>query len=347
MKKRKSYLIAVPDKKNPNIIRYHRVTGPRFLYGKTIVKECSIDGDEEVRTQITSEVEKIIESPIENIGSVEEGNKKEMKPKRKIRKPKSDSEYFELRYTMPKERSIVARIVNQIKYENGWYDDIEKYLNDEKQWVWDDMEWSKNAEKRKDQRLYKRVQAYEDAEDDIQMQKAFLALKLSAVAAMLVALGLTVNFVGNEVHDMINNSSYVAPTYEKSTLANANSGEIAHAELVISKIDYNFEYLSYNELLDTIIRIGGKPSGITKSRAMGAMKNVVDFEDQKLLDEIIQEAYEEEYDGFDDKKKQELNQLIYEMLDEEIKVWIRSPENVAKLKEKNNTMETVDTGSER
>ena len=38
MKKINGYIIAVPDKKNPDIIRYHRVTGPRFLYKDKIVE---------------------------------------------------------------------------------------------------------------------------------------------------------------------------------------------------------------------------------------------------------------------------------------------------------------------
>lgn len=364
------YLIEVPDKNNPKKIRYYHVTGPRFMYGKSIVKEFYDDGtevnvgkknvdlktqnaklkktdtkkddlvqeDEKVRQEIASEVSRILNSKKENETPAKTKEKKTSRPKknikRKISKPQKESEYFKVRYTMPKERGIFARIINQMKYENGWYDDIEAYLDDEYNFVWDDMEWSKNAEKRRDQRLYKRVQAYEDAEDDVTMKNAFLTAKVTAAVALLATLGFSVNLLYNEVHDLIHNNSYVAQAQEKSTLANANIGQIEHAERVLAQIDYNFEHLSHTELLDTVIRVGSKPSKITENRAMATMKNAGEFADQKLLEEIIQDAYEDEYDGFAVEKKQELNQLVYEMLDDNVKVWIRSPENVAKLKDR-------------
>ena len=236
-----------------------------------------------------------------------------------------------------------------MKYENGWYEDVEDYLYDEDNFIWDDLEWSKNAEKRRDQILYKRVQAYEDAEDDITMKKSFLAVKVTAAAALIAALGFSANYLYNEVHDLIHNSSYVAQAQEKSTLANANPGQIEHAERVIAQIDYNFEHLSHSELLDTVIRVGSKPSQITANRAMSTMKNASEFADQKLLQEIIEEVYVDEYVGFGDEKKQELNQLIYEMLDDDVRMWIRSPEDVAKLQTKNNTsiLENDEVESER
>ena len=53
--------------------------------------------------------------------------------------------------------------------------------------------------------------------------------------------------------------------------------------------------------------------------------------------------------GFDDNKKQELNQLVYEMLDEKAKIWIRSPEKVAQIASRNtvDSMETEDMESGR
>lgn len=397
MKKIKGFMIAVPDKKNPDIVRYHRVSGFKFMYGDKIVKEYYDDGtevvvgenkvksskkntespkeitktkkgnikksaalnddliqeEEEIRLQISSEVKRILrEKKEKNSESIEKTlqkkaeQQKKKRTKKKISKPKAESEYFKIRYTAPKERGIVARIINRMKYENGWYDDIEAYLDDDYNYVYDDMEWSKNAEKRRDRRLYKRVQAYEDAEDDITMKKAFLTAKVTAAVALLATLGFSVNLLYNEVHDLIHNNSYVAQAQEKSTLANANVGQIEYAERVLAKIDYNFEHLSHSELLDTVIRVGSKPSKITENRAMATMKNAGEFADQKLLEEIIQEAYEDEYDGFGVEKKQELNQLVYEMLDDNVKIWIRSPEKVAELKEKD-ALETKDMESEK
>lgn len=316
------------------------------------VEKEKLDQEEEaIRLQIASEVKRILNQ--KNAPQNESVNKntqpKKKKIKKKISKPKKGDEYFKLRYTAPKERGIIARIINRMKYENGWYDDIEDYLNDEDNFVWDDIEWSKNSEKRREQRLYKRVQAYEDAEDDIAMKKAFITVKVTNVAALIAALGLSINFLYNEVYDLINNSSYVAQATEKSTLANANEGQIEYAERMIAKIDYDFKYLSHSELLDTIIRVGSKPSKITENRAMATIKNAGEYADQKLLEEIIKESYEEEYDGFGEEKKQELNQVVYEMLNDDVKIWIRSPQKVAELKQKDtlDALETEDLEDER
>lgn len=385
MKKINGYIIAVPDKKNPDIIRYHRVTGPRFLYKDKIVEEFSKSNttsdkknskkdikpkkenrqpkkttskpksleqeDEEIRLQIAAGVERILKEKksAQNKNVAKRPQSKKKKVKRKISKPKKETEYFELRYTAPKERSIVARIINRMKYESGWYEDIEKYLYDERNDVFDDIEWSKNAVKRRDRSLYKRVQEYEDAEDDISMKKAFITVKVTAAAALLVTAGFAVNLLCNQVNDLMNGSFYSAPAKVKSTLANANEGQIEYARRLLAKIDYNFEYLSNDELLDTIIRVGSEPSNVTENRAMATIKKSAEFADQKLLASIVEEAYEEEYLGFDDNKKQELNQLVYEMLDEKAKIWIRSPEKVAQIASRNpvDSMETEDMESGR
>ena len=308
MKKINGYIIAVPDKKNPDIIRYHRVTGPRFLYKDKIVEEFSKSNttsdkknskkdikpkkenrqpkkttskpksleqeDEEIRLQIAAGVERILKEKksAQNKNVAKRPQSKKKKVKRKISKPKKETEYFELRYTAPKERSIVARIINRMKYESGWYEDIEKYLYDERNEVFDDIEWAKNAVKRRDRSLYKRVQAYEDAEDDISMKKAFITVKVTAAAALLVTAGFAVNLLCNQVNDLMNGSFYSAPAKVKSTLANANEGQIEYARRLLAKIDYNFEYLSNDELLDTIIRVGSEPSNVTENRAMATIK---------------------------------------------------------------------------
>lgn len=457
-KEKKGYLIAVPDKINPEIIRYHRVSGPKFFYGDKIVKEFvenknpkrktykkerkvnkarteklqkkskeksrkekkdlsedeglvghiiaeverTIEREQEgvqklessLATHIISEIEKSIEDeenadvPINTVEpqgldelftsdisleSEDDTEKEDLSEnslaariarevarimdeeddeyfdseeaqmefiplendeepkKRNISKPKT-VEYVR-RYTAPKERGLVARLINRIKYEHNWYEDIEMYLDDN-YYAYNEIEESRVAVKKRDQRLYKRVQAYEDAENDITMKKTLLGLKVTAAAALLTTTIYAGNLLVDMVKDIVTDNNYVAAEQVKSTLANANSGEIAHAEKVLSKIDYEFEYLSRDELVDTIIRVGTKPSKITENKARGTLKNIGENSDQKLLEEIVLEAYEDEYEGFSDEKKQELNQVIYEMLDEDIKIWIRSPENVAKLKEK-------------
>lgn len=299
-------------------------------------KQEKTDQEEIIRLQIASEVKRILNQ--KNVTRNEEINKKvqtkKEKTKKKISKTQKESEYFKVRYTAPKERGIIARAINRMKYESGWYEDVEDYLEDKNNFVRDDIEWSKNAEPIKDHRLYKKVQAYEDAEADIAMKKAFLTAKVTAVAALLATLGFSVNLFYNEVNDLINHSFYVSQVKEQSTLANANEGQIEYAESLLAKFDYNFEFLSHQEILDTIIRVGSKPSKITENRAMATIKNAGEYADQKLLEEMIKDVYEEEYDGFGKEKKQELNQVVYEMLNDDVKIWIRSPQKVAELKSK-------------
>lgn len=356
MKKISGYMIAVPDKNNPKKVQHFYVTGPKFLYKDKIIKEfyddgteCIVKEDARVKPQKENNHPQKTTSKSKKENASKKTQSKKKKVKKKISKPKKEPEYFELRYTAPKERSVVARIINRIKYESDWYEDIEKYLDDERNYVFDDMERSKNAEKRRDRRLYKRVQAYEDAEDDITMKKAFITVKVTAAIALLVTAGFAVNLLHNQISDLMNGSFYSAPAKVKSTLANANEGQIEHARRVLAKIDYNFEYLSNDELLDAIIRVGSEPSNVTENRAMATIKKSAEFADQKLLASIVEEAYEEKYLGFDDNKKQELNQLVYEMLDEKAKIWIRSPEKVAQIANRNSvdSMETEDMESGR
>lgn len=310
-------------------------------------KEKIEQEDEEIRIQIASEVKRILKEKNgvrrEDIDKKQQSKKK--KVKKKINKPQKDDEYFKLRYTAPKERGIVARIINRMKYENDWYEDVEDYLYDNYDYAAAEIEQSRMAEKRREQRLYKRVQAYEDARDDITMKKAFIGMKVTAIATLLAASGFAANLLINQINDIVN-SGYISQEQEKPKLANASEGQIQYAENVLSRIEYDFEHLSHTELLDTVIRTGSKVNDINENRARSAAKDFLNFSDQKLLESILQEVYEDEYDNFSDEKKLELNQLLYEMLDEDAKFWIRSPEKVAEIKSRNETKNTETTEME-
>ena len=79
--------------------------------------------DNSVNIQIANEVTRILSEkknkeskPLKKVES--ESSKNE---KRTIKKPKKDPDFFEIRYTMPKERSIPGRIINQMMYESEIY----------------------------------------------------------------------------------------------------------------------------------------------------------------------------------------------------------------------------------
>lgn len=358
-RKNDGYLIAVPDKKNPEIINYYHVKGPKFLYGKRIVEDFEDDEeilhntekneDDEIKEEIAQEVKKILKQKSKKSKVVDEesetpkkskDNNSRKKSKKNIKKPKNNKKTKNYRYTVPKERGIFSRIINRMMYESDDYNDIEDYLYDNYEYVYEDLEQSKKSKTRRGQRLYKRVQAYEDARDDITMKKAFIGMKTTAVAVLLAGAGLSVNLLAKQFDEILN-SGYVAQESEKPKLSNANEGQIQYAENVLSKIDYEFEHLSHTEQLDTVIRSGSKVNDINENRARSAAKDFLNFSDQKLLEAILEDAYEGEYNSFSEEKKLELKQLLYEMLDEKAKFWIRSPERVAEIQAKNENKETA------
>ena len=315
--------------------------------GKVIKKDADIpkmtDEEKELTEHIAGEVKKILNQK-KNANNKPANNKKGKKSntsqKRKINKSKATKKSKYYRYTVPKERGIFSRIINRVMYENEDYNDIEDYLYDNYEYVYEDLEQSKNSKTRRGQRLYKRVQAYEDARDDITMKNAFIGMKVTAVAVLLAGAGLSVNLLTKQFDEILN-SGYVAQESEKPKLSNANEGQIQYAENVLSKIDYEFEHLSHAEQLDTVIRSGSKVNDINENRARSAAKDFLNFSDQKLLESILEEAYEGEYNSFSEEKKLELKQLLYEMLDEKAKFWIRSPERVAEIQAKNENKETA------
>lgn len=292
--------------------------------------------DPELSSIIKRTVAEIMDAKEDDILGIEEIPKEkpeEKNEKKKISKVK-EIEYCS-RYTEPKERGLLSRIINRYKYEHEWFNDVEFYLDyneDTYNDVYGELEEFKNSSDRRDRRFYKRVQAYEDAEDDITMKRAFITVRVTAAAMLLAASAFAVKTLVNEVKDFSNNFGYVTEAHEKSTINNANEGQILYAENRAAKIEYNFEHITYREILDTIIRTASDVSDITESRARGAIKNIVDNGDQKILEDVLRKAYEE-YDTFSRDKQYDLKQLIYEMLDEEVKVWIRSPE---KLKAREN-----------
>lgn len=279
--------------------------------------------DQEITQYIASEVQRIMK---ENERARNANGENKTKQKR-VSKPRPKSKKLKnTRYTVPKERAIVVRIINRLKYECGHYNRIEDDLL-YKECTFRDVEKSRISEKRKDKKLYKKVQAYEDARDDVVMKNAFFGIKITAAAALLVA---SIWVVDNIEKDFKSDSAVTQSEDQTLTLNTAIDEQIQKAERTLSGIEYNFEYLTNDELVDGILRIQEQASKITENKARATISNIGLSSDQQLLKDILEEVYEEEnYNSFSDEEMQELMQLTYELLDENSKGWIRSPERVA------------------
>lgn len=261
----------------------------------------------------------------------EEAHKKEISKKEKKTEKKNikrATTITEGRLTEPKKRSLFRRILLQIEYNNGFFDFIEEEYDD---LTISEIENYKNSDDSYYRKYYKEVQKYEDLLDDITVRNGWLALKVGLATTMLCASIGIVNNTIKEIHALAPEEPAII------TLDNATQEEIEHAKNDINmlkiNVGYNFESLTYFEQVDAGIRISSIEEGID----LNTFKNSITyFKDQDLLDEIVTEAFgKEEYSTYLDDKKWDLRKLAYELLQEEKKEYIRDPQRLKEIEEKN------------
>ena len=102
------------------------------------------------------------------------------------------------RFTEPKKRNLLSRIILQEKIDRGSFEYVEDYYDT---FLPSEIEDSKNAKKRSEKRLYKEVQAYEDARDDVTVRRGWRAFKIGLATALLAGSLALANHVGNEVKE--------------------------------------------------------------------------------------------------------------------------------------------------
>lgn len=218
----------------------------------------------------------------------------------------------ELRYTEPKKRNLLGRIILQNRLAKGSFDDIE----DEYEFLTQkEVDESKNAERRRDRRLYKEVQAYEDAREDITVRKGWMAFKIGLAAALLAGSLALVNYTGNEVEKTFANSRNAIVSIDTIPEESRSYYEDTiddFIEQVKENNGYEFDYLSEDEILDGYLRIKNKESKMLEGQFRGALVN---FKDQELLDDIVLKSFgEEEYLTFSEEQKRDYRQLAFELL---------------------------------
>lgn len=264
----------------------------------------------------------------DKIKSVKEKMKQENK---KISKPKTISNN---RFTEPKKRSLLRRVMLQMKYNSGAFDYIEdEYDSLTKQ----ELEEYRTSKFRSDRSYYKEVQAYEDVYDDVTVRKGWTAFKTGLIALTLTGLtiGSAAMYHGiiKDIHDNAPQPIVIV------TLAEANSEQVDIATIALSQIknnsEYSFDNLTQEEQLDAALRIPTVESKVSVGRFRNSIMGTNLNGDQELLDEIVMEAFgEEEYSAYSDAKKEDLRKLAYELLDSEKKDWARDPIALKELRQK-------------
>lgn len=254
------------------------------------------------------------------------------KPKTKnISKPKTIPNN---RFTEPKKRSLLRRVMLQMKYNSGAFDYIEdEYDSLTKQ----ELEEYRTSKFRSDRSYYKEVQAYEDAYDDVTVRKGWTKFKVGLIALTLTGLtiGSAAMYHGiiKDIHDNAPQPVVIVTLAE----ATPEQVDIANIDMNLIKNDseYNFDNLTQEEQLDAVLRIPIVESKINVGRFKNAIIGVNLNGDQELLDEIVIEAFgEEEYSTYSDAKKEDLRKLAYELLDSEKKDWTRDPVALKELRQR-------------
>lgn len=248
---------------------------------------------------------------------------KKINRKKKISKPVTIPKG---RLTEPKKRCLIRRIMLQMKYNGGDFDYLEDYYDDLTR---SELAGYRESKDRDDRQFYKEVQSYEDVSDDVTVRRGWMTFKIGLATIMLsVAIG-TINHTMQGIYAMTPKEAVMI------TLEDANQEQIENAknqlEIVKCNSQYNFENLTYEEQIDATLRIPTSESKITKQEFYGA---ILRFEDQELLEDILQNTFGEEYSNYSDDKKQDLKKLAYELLEDEKKEYARDPEVLKELAEK-------------
>ena len=214
------------------------------------------------------------------------------------------------RFTAPKSRNLLARYILQKRLENDGFFDIEadyEYLTQE------EVDKSRFANNKKDKKLYKQVQAYEDAVDDDKFRKGLMAFKVGLAVIMIATMiGVTSNVVKSFTGAIIPTSQVQVMTEEERAeyIQMINSFVLEVEE----KDGYKFDYISMEDIQNTFSKIKKVEKNMNEKQYEGAWRG---FRDQEFVDKIVIRALgEEEYQKLTENQKRDYRQLAFEILPE-------------------------------
>lgn len=220
------------------------------------------------------------------------------------------------RWTEPKKRNLLSRIILQNRLARGHYEYVEDNYNF---FTMQEIEESKNAKKRRDRSLYKEVQQYEDAEDDVTVRRGWTAFKVGLAAAMLAGSLALANFTVNEVKNTFNDISASNQVVSVYDMGEEEKGYIYSKAYEVKKQilendGYHFDNLSEDEFADGYYRILNYEKKMYENRFKSASFGITENKDQTLLYEIVEKAFKEDYQNLTEEQKRDYKQLAFELL---------------------------------
>ena len=253
--------------------------------------------------------------------------------------------FHKTRYTEPKKRNLLTRIILQHALDKGLYEDIEEdydFISEK------EIEMSKNAKKRSERRFYKEVQEYEDAKDDVRLRKGWKAFKIGLVASLLAGSLALAGHIGGEIKNTISNPTdnevVTIETLDENDRAMYEANLEKFLEKVKEKDGYVFANLDDTELLDGYLRILNEEKGMTFNEFKNSLNGL---KDQENLEKIVKDSFgEERYNSFSEEQKRDYRQLAYELLPlalpglwEEGYSYVRNPISTDVVEAKNSARE--------
>lgn len=253
--------------------------------------------------------------------------------------------FHKTRYTEPKKRNLLTRIILQHALDKGLYEDIEEdydFISEK------EIEMSKNAKKRSERRFYKEVQEYEDAKDDVRLRKGWKAFKIGLAASLLAGSLALAGHIGGEIKNTIsnpaNNEVVTIETLDENDRAMYEANLEKFLEKVKEKDGYVFANLDDTELLDGYLRILNEEKGMTFNEFKNSLNGL---KDQENLEKIVKDSFgEERYNSFSEEQKRDYRQLAYELLPlalpglwEEGYSYVRNPISTDVVEAKNSARE--------
>ena len=271
--------------------------------------------------------------------------KKKQKRIASISKQIEKNLFHKTRYTEPKKRNLLTRIILQHALDKGLYEDIEEdydFISEK------EIEMSKNAKKRSERRFYKEVQEYEDAKDDVKLRKGWKAFKIGLAASLLAGSLALAGHIGGEIKNTISNPTdnevVTIETLDENDRAMYEANLEKFLEKVKEKDGYVFANLDDTELLDGYLRILNEEKGMTFNEFKNSLNGL---KDQENLEKIVKDSFgEERYNSFSEEQKRDYRQLAYELLPlalpglwEEGYSYVRNPISTDVVEAKNSARE--------
>lgn len=271
--------------------------------------------------------------------------KKKQKRIASISKQIEKNLFHKTRYTEPKKRNLLTRIILQHALDKGLYEDIEEdydFISEK------EIEMSKNAKKRSERRFYKEVQEYEDAKDDVRLRKGWKAFKIGLAASLLAGSLALAGHIGGEIKNTISNPTdnevVTIETLDENDRAMYEANLEKFLEKVKEKDGYVFANLDDTELLDGYLRILNEEKGMTFNEFKNSLNGL---KDQENLEKIVKDSFgEERYNSFSEEQKRDYRQLAYELLPlalpglwEEGYSYVRNPISTDVVEAKNSARE--------